>query len=136
MQVVIDWRWAHKEDYGLRQGLYAYLHPQTDELLYIGKAHYQSVGERMRGRHKESMYEEMRRDLRLGTLRPIIGELTLEKGKRFSSPLLTDVESLLIHQIKPPYNDSCIVSRTSRPGMTVTCRGDWWPLSRRVFRDS
>lgn len=135
MNVFVDWWWAHKEDYQLRQLLYAYLHPGTDELLYLGKADYQSVGERMRGRHKEGIYDQLKRELRLGALRPLVGELTFAKGRRFSSAALSDVESLLIQQIKPPYNSSCIDSRISRPGLNVICRGKWWPLARRTFRD-
>lgn len=135
MEVVVDWWWPEETDFDLCRCLYAYLHPRTDELLYLGKADRQSVRQRMRGRHKDSVYEYLEREWKLEHLRPIIGELMLDESQRFSSALLADVESLLIHRLTPACNVSCIDSRISRPGLTIECRGDW-PHRRRTFRDA
>ena|SRR3989442_456593 len=54
--------------------------------------------------------------------------------RRFTGEMLSDLESLLIHRIKPPGNIQCLQGRTRRPGMTVKCEGDW-PQSKLVFRD-
>lgn len=135
MEVVVSWSWARAEDFELCRCLYAYLHPRTDNLLYLGKADRQSVGQRMKGRHKDDVYEYLEREHRVQKLRPLIGELLLDEKQRYSSALLADVESLLINQIAPPCNVSCIGSRIERPGLTVVCRGDWWPLRQRTFHD-
>src|SRR5437899_6578367 len=37
--------------------LYAYLHPERDWLLYIGKADYQTVRRRLHGEHKDELFE-------------------------------------------------------------------------------
>ncbi len=36
--------------------LYAYLHPERDWLVYIGKADYETVQQRVRGHHKEELF--------------------------------------------------------------------------------
>src|ERR1700744_6323271 len=64
MEVVISWWWARAEDFDLCRCLYAYLHPRTDKLLYLGKADRQSVGQRMKGRHKNDVYEYLEREHR------------------------------------------------------------------------
>ena len=136
MKISVDWWWAGADDFDLCRCLYAYLHPRTDELLYLGKADRQSVRQRMNGRHKDGVYEYLQREYRLTKLRPLIGDLRLDEDQRFSSALLADVESLLINRIAPSCNVSCIRSRIERPGLIVVCRGDWWPLDRRTFRDN
>ena len=41
--------------------LYAYLHPDTDRILYIGKADHQTVWERMHGPHKDELFDDLYR---------------------------------------------------------------------------
>jgi hypothetical protein len=53
------------------------------------------------------------------------GAIVLERGRRLSSALLGDVEALLIMELDPPGNIASTRSRPSRPGMVVSCRGDW-----------
>lgn len=48
---------------------------------------------------------------------------------------VADVESLLVHQVKPWANTQGVKTRgIYRPGMVVYCQGQW-PLRRRTFRD-
>ena len=56
MRVNIVWSWARQEDLELHRCLYAYLHPRTHTILYIGKADRQTIRERMSGRHKKVKY--------------------------------------------------------------------------------
>jgi hypothetical protein len=58
------------------------------------------------------------------------GQLLLQAGRRRSSELLADVESLLIKRLQPLGNIQCTESRISRPGMRVRCSGEW--LSKRA----
>lgn len=135
MTVVVRWWWPEEKDLDLRRCLYAYLDHQTDELLYLGKADQQSVRQRMSGRHKNDIYRYLERTRNLDALRPLVGELRLDQHQRYSGALLTDVESLLINRLLPPCNIACIRSRVSRPGLTVVCRGDWWPVRQRTYYD-
>jgi hypothetical protein len=65
----------------------------------------------------------------------VVGELGLGEGQRLTKQLLEDVESLLIYRLQPWGNIRSSISRISRPGMIVRCRGSW-PHPRRSFEDT
>lgn len=136
MNIEIEWEYtdAGEESLEYSRVLYAYLHPDTNEILYIGKADYCSVGERLFGEHKEAIFDEMSDDLEIRELHAIVGILYLPENRRFSSELLSDVESLLIFEVQPPYNIQSRKSRVCRPGLTVQCGGHW-PHVQRSFTD-
>lgn len=54
--------------------------------------------------------------------------------KRFTSEMMSDIESLLIYCVKPTGNIQSVKSRIRRPGMIVICEGDW-PNKRKTFLD-
>lgn len=54
---------------------------------------------------------------------------------RLTRELLSDIESLLICEVKPWGNIQCQLSRIARPGLKVVCGSDW-PLSIKVFSDN
>jgi hypothetical protein len=59
-----------------------------------------------------------------------------EAAQKITRQLILDVESLLIHSIKPWGNIQSTQSRSiSRPGLSVKCDGKVWPIGRRTFRD-
>ena len=76
--------------------LYAYLHPDRNWLLYIGKADYQTLRQRLHGDHKAELFNYLCRMYDVNSLRILQGDLVLEAGRRRSSELLSLVESLLI----------------------------------------
>ncbi len=114
--------------------LYAYLHPDRDWLLYIGKADYQTVRQRLHGDHKADLFDFFARQYGIEQVRVLHGDLVLEEGRRRSSDLLGLVESLLIMRLQPPGNIAYTASRPYRPGLTVKCTGDW-PFKRSGFHD-
>jgi hypothetical protein len=65
----------------------------------------------------------------------LVGDVELAPGRRLSRELLADIESLLIKRLRPAGNIQAIRSRISRPGLDVTCEGDW-PHERRRFLDT
>jgi hypothetical protein len=136
MRVTVDWTRLADDDplWHCCGCLYAYIDCYSDRVLYLGKADFQSVYERTLGRHKREIFDFL--DQEYGDTDPgvIQGNLILEEGRRFSSRLLTDVESLLIYRLQPPANIACTRSRIARPGMQIRCRGDW-PDRRRNFHD-
>ena len=136
MRVDVHWLYAEagEEAFEFTRVLYAYLHPRSREVLYLGKADYCTVRERTKGRHKEAIFDAMIESEGINVLHPVVGVLSLEEGTRFSSQLLSDVESLLIIELQPPYNRQSIRSRISRPGLAVNCTGSW-PSRRRTFQD-
>ena len=137
MHVKINWTLLDDEVHSLWDAsfcLYAYLHPRQNLPLYIGKSDYSTVSGRLRGRHKAQLFRDIRREFSIDKIRFLQGELLLEEGRRRSSALLADVESLLISCLQPYGNKSATQSRISRPGLRVICRGDW-PFKHKVFYD-
>ena len=116
--------------------LYAYLHPEDHRILYLGKADYQTVRERLYGTHKDKVFDCIlqRFGVESERVEVIQGEVFLDEGLRRSSALVADLESLLIKRLQPPCNRMSKRSRISRPGLTVDCSGDW-PYTRTRFQD-
>jgi hypothetical protein len=114
--------------------LYAYLHPTRDWLLYVGKCDYSTIRRRLYGAHKTRLFDDIFRDYGVETVRVIQGHLLVGEGRRRSSELLTDVESLLIMRWHPYGNVQCTRHRMSRPGLRVHCTGQW-PFKRSRFHD-
>ena len=137
-RVVVQWSSLTRRDPRWHAGLclYAYVHPSNKRLLYLGKADLQSVQRRLYGSHKDAVFDEIwdLYALEPHELEVLQGELMLEEGRRRSSQLLSDVESLLIIRLKPRCNIASTRSRIYRPGLRVDCVGDW-PHRRWRFRD-
>lgn len=114
--------------------LYAYLHPERDWLLYIGKSDYQTVRQRLHGDHKAALFDFFWRKYGIDEVRVLQTGLVLEEGRRRSSELLGDVETLLIMRLQPAGNVANTRSRPYRPGLRVACTGDW-PFKRAGFQD-
>ena len=135
VEVFVAWRDA---DYGDGSGwdqlrcVYAY-HGRNDRLLYIGKAWGKTVKERWRRAAKPHFWDDLERELGIFEHAVSVGTLALYPGTRLTHQLLCDVESLLIHRLRPWGNVQSIESRIERPGLIVHCRGDW-ARSRRRFR--
>ena len=136
LRVEIEWSYTGpgEESLEFSRVLYAYLHPGTNKILYVGKADRCSVYERLRGSHKEAIFSDIIEDLGLSTLHAIVGSLSLPSERKLSSELLADVESLLIMELQPTYNTQSRQSRISRPGLVLKCSGDW-PLRVKTFKD-
>jgi hypothetical protein len=114
--------------------LYAYTTSVDQRIVYIGKADYQTVGQRLHGKHKNEIYDFCVRELRIDELDVLHGQLWPEQGRHRSSQLLADVESLLIMRLQPPCNVACTRSRYMRRGLRVRCTGAW-PHRRTGFQD-
>ncbi len=136
MNIEIKWQYTGggEESLDFSRVVYAYLHPDTSEILYIGKANRCTVKERLFGAHKEAIFDEMIDDLRITKLHAIVGLLYIPEERRFNGELLSDIESLLIINVQPPYNKQSRESRTSRPGLSVRCVGKW-PHEQEHFVD-
>ncbi len=122
MLVVVNWTFLHDDHDPLwvdQLCLYAYLHPARDWLLYIGKADFSSLRNRLYGDHKSELFRDILREYGVEEFRVFHGGLELEAGQRRSSALLADVESLLIMRLRPFGNIQSRKSRIERPGMRV-----------------
>jgi hypothetical protein len=135
--VLIEVLWSELDDdadplWSGQYCLYAYLHARRDWLLYLGKANFASVRNRLGGAKKAQLFADI--DLRYGTdgVRVLHGKLLLERGSRLTSELLADVESLLVLRLAPFGNTQSLKS-DSRSGLRVHCVGDW-PFNRFRFR--
>lgn len=133
MDVVISWKRLTPQNSSDSRVLYANINSISDEIVYIGKADFCSVDERLNGRDKESLYRHYEK-IGIIKVRTIVGYIGLEEQKRLSQELLSDIESLLIKRIKPTGNVQSLKSRISRPGMRIFCEGNW-PLEKATFID-
>jgi len=137
MNVWVDWVELKRSNNSLWSAnycLYGYLHPARNWLLYIGKAGGSTVRQRLFGDHKYRLFSDIQREYDVVEFRYLVGVMRLDPGRKRTSALLADVESLLIARIKPVGNIKRRHSRISRPGMRVHCIGAW-PFKRMSFRD-
>ncbi len=137
MKIDVNWEYTDHEEESIdyTRVLYAYIDPESKEILYLGKADFCSVSERMKGKHKEDVFSYIQDEFGLTKVSCIVGVLSIPKGKKYSSELLSDVESLLIMNLQPPANIQSKGSRISRPGLEVTCSGEW-PHKIETFVDA
>lgn len=135
MLVSVEWRHAVPMSTAWRatRVLYAYVHPATQQVLYIGKADGRTVGERFDAQDKDVLKRHLRARGLTG-VHVFVGVLSLPVGRRLSRELLVDIEGLLIMSIQPPGNVQSKKTRIRRPGLRVRCTGAW-PLSNRLFVD-
>lgn len=140
MLVTVEWTLLAPNDrrWEARRSLYAYLYPQTGQIVYVGKAYAATIRERMSGPHKEKVFLSLAK--RFGpshgwATSVLHGRVsTGEQGRRITKPVLRDVESLLIKHLGPFGNTNCKGRRIERPGMTVQCIGGW-RVPQRIFCD-
>lgn len=137
-RIILHWRdVAHApERWNYTLALYAIVHPATREILYLGKADGSTVRRRWSATDKhERVWSRMERELDLHQHCFIVAEFRMRQGTRLTRELVSDIEALLIHTLKPWANRQCITSRGfPRPGMVVCCQGNW-PHRRTTFRD-
>lgn len=135
--VVLKWSLPYREEDDARwhtYGLYAYLRPRHPEILYIGKAVRRTSLQRLNDPDKDAFFRDLAEHRGIHGVRVIVARI--EASQNITRQLVLDVESLLIHIIKPWGNIQASRSRgISRPGLIVNCQGKAWPLRKRTFRD-
>jgi hypothetical protein len=135
MIVEVEWAALQSEEDELGYSgrtLYAYQHPEEDEILYLGKAgSTSSANRRLSGGHKAGFFDDLWKQRRIDRFVHLVGELDYDG--RYSEELLSDVESLLIMREQPWGNIQARTSRISRPGLIVRCSGEW--PGQREYRD-
>lgn len=137
MEIIVHWYYASNRSSKLDwyRVLYAYLHPDSLDILYIGKAYHCSVRERLRGEHKENIYDWLHENYGINRFKVLVGVLESSDIGRLTQQIITDVESLLIKRLQPPCNVMSIKIRNyTRPGLKLYCKGDW-PHDRSSFYD-
>lgn len=72
---------------------------ETPQLLYVGETYWQSFGRRLQQHKREWLDDRIR-----GPVVIHFGEVGIAEGKRNSHEKVLDVESFLIHALRPPYN--------------------------------
>src|SRR5437879_213551 len=115
------WRWS--------ACLYAYLHPATGEVLYIGKTADRTDRERFVSNFKRK-FNDLYARLGIVTVDVMVARVESNISARLTREWLDDLESLLILRVQPPLNQQKRKSRSNtRPGTVVVCTGAW-PLDR------
>lgn len=133
--VELEWKCVsddHDPLWSSTRVLYAWCHPQTRRILYLGKADYLTVRRRFDCPSKDGVWEYLNEELGIDEVDLLVGEFNT--NARLTPELLEDTETLLITELQPCCNIQCTKSRIQRPGLRVTCRGDW-PERRARFVD-
>lgn len=136
-RIEVKWRFLGDEEddgWNVLGCLYAYLEPDSDEVLYIGKSLGVTVRGRWRRAAKEKFWDDLESERGIHEHAVLLGELWLPSDQELTDELLSDVESLLIQRVSPWGNIQSIKSRISRPGLVVKCSGDW-PHHQKTFHD-
>lgn len=134
--IIIDWRELGDDDdpgWDQKRCVYAYVAPDTDEILYIGKAWGVSVRSRWVYSGKPGFWEYLK-DEGIGQHAVLIGDIDWPEGCEVTDELLGSIESLLIIEEQPPGNIQGKQSRTPWPGLVLQCSGDW-PGHQRRYKD-
>src|SRR3990170_2360593 len=104
MLVKVRWSWIRTADppdprWGWTGALYAIVAPSGHRIVYIGKAGYRTIRQRWVPSAKAPFWDwlERRGVCRHGIL---AGYVKLGPGRRLSTALLSDIESLLIHWVR------------------------------------
>ena len=105
--------------------LYAYLSPDENQILYVGKSWGKTVKERWNSKDKVPLWTYIEKELGFKEHVLLIGEIYMNEDNELTKELLTDIESLIINIEKPLGNIMCIDTRISRPGLVVKCDGLW-----------
>lgn len=136
LDVEVEWSFIEDEEedplWNSSRVLYALCQPERQQALYIGKADHSTLRRRLRCNFKQSIYEHLVERIKIDRVDVRVGEICTEA--RLTAELLADVESLLIHRLKPCCNVQYIQSRIGRPCLRVSCTGDW-PERRACFVD-
>jgi len=131
--MVVEWYEPEDDDWNTARCLYAYLHPTTREILYLGKADRSSPRERWNGHKADGVFQFIEDEFGLDEPDTIFGEVTSMEGmERLTVELLLDAEELLLWHIEPPANAN--IPEPKRPGLRITCEGEW-PMKESVFED-
>lgn len=133
--IEVKWIILRDDDPGwnFRRCLYAYLTPNSREILYVGKAWGATVRARWTRSGKEGFWDDLGKKRKIQSHTPLIGEIILVEGQRLTQELLADIESLLIKKENPWGNIQCQQNRISRPAMLVKCSGKW--PGKQKYRD-
>ena len=111
-----------------RRCLYAYLAPDGQEVLYVGKAWGKStVRSRWNADDKDGFWDDLEQQRDIHKHVVLVGRVSVGDGDRLTNELLLDSESLLIYRVKPWGNIQAKESRIRRPGLRVRSSGDDWP---------
>lgn len=127
MVVEIHWNELDHPSEGWRRTgcLYAYTDPDTDRILYIGKADGTTIRQRFTAADKDDLFGHFKEEFGITEFGVFAGLIALEEGRRLTRELLADIESLLIKRVQPPGNVQSKRSRIARPGLVVECLGEW-----------
>jgi hypothetical protein len=135
MNVIIDWQKIDDDSQHLWDWCRClYCYATDDNILYIGKAEGKSIRQRWTRSAKPDFWDFIEMELDIFEHDILVGHFWIEQNRRLTSSLIADVESLLISHVQPAGNIMCKKSRISRPGLLVTCGGDW-PSKAREFYD-
>ena len=122
LDVTVTWHEpGADENWDASRTLYAYLDPDTGEIVYVGKADYCSVRERANDHETDERFLER---VGLDEWDTILGDVSdMSDMDRLTVPLLQDVEELLIWHLRPRGNVR--VAEPKRIGLRVICDGAW-----------
>lgn len=131
-KVEVTWIPADQQTMQRNRCLYLYQY-SNGTVYYIGKAYDCTVAERRQSHADEGLitiggFIEPSRSLTIW-----VGIVKPQAGQQLNDSLVSDVEALLIREVRPTNNT--VTPSVSRDNLEVTCNG-YWPLSQSVFTNN
>ncbi len=127
--IELYWRFADELTQHSKRAMYLFRKQNGREILYIGKAYYQSIKHRWECKAKGRLAKLARKEK--VQLRPFIAGV--HTSRKITPKLLDDIERLLIFLVRPRWNvprkQSCTLHHRD---LVIRCSG-YWPYPRTEF---
>lgn len=131
MQVIVHWRSFEGDEDSGRAALwpfFAYVTPDCEEILYIGKANRELSWRYSNGsRGRNPLFRELEEKRGIRQVELLSGTVRLPPGTQMTRELLADIEAMLIYEFQPWGNvtDCRSLREFYRPDIRVRCTWDW-----------
>lgn len=131
MQISVHWKSFEGDEDSGRAALwpfFAYVTPDCEEIVYIGKANRELAKSYSNGSKSRSpLFRELAERRGIRQVELLSGTVRLPPGTKMTRELLADIEAMLIYEFQPWGNvhERDSLKEYYRPDLRVRCTWDW-----------
>jgi len=131
MQISVHWKSFEGDKDSGRAVLwpfFAYVTPDCEEIVYIGKANRETVAARANeSKDGNPLFRELAERRGIREVELLSGTVRLPPGTKLTRALLADIEAMLIYEFQPWGNvhERESLKEYFRPDLRVRCTWDW-----------
>jgi hypothetical protein len=131
MQISVHWKSFEGDEDSGRAALwpfFAYVTPDCEEILYIGKANCGLAAKRSNeSKGRNPLFRELAERRGIREVELLSGTVRLPPGAQLTRDLLADIEAMLIYEFQPWGNvhEHDSLKEYYRPDLRVRCTWDW-----------